>query len=291
MTIEFWLKWNAYANNDALAMEFTPNFNENNGGFLVDPNSGQFGGTFGIGIGGGSDRNSIFFQRPSAGAWHHYAIVIDTSAAAGSEITPYVDGTHEPQQESETPGQGDFANSTLYLMSRGGSSLYGAGTLDQLAIYNQTLSAATVYQHFYDHGTTKPPKASFTVGPNPARPGQSVTFNASGSTDTTGSIVDYQWDLNGDGTYETDTGSNPVLTTSFANSATTNVGLRIIDSNGASASTSNPLTIGNLPPGCEADRDAQPGTRRTAGQTRRLGIDRSGRDHRLQVGSQRRRHI
>ena len=27
LTIEFWLKWNHYANNDALAMEFTPNFN------------------------------------------------------------------------------------------------------------------------------------------------------------------------------------------------------------------------------------------------------------------------
>ena len=49
LTIEFWLKWNDYANNDALAMEFTPNFNSNAGGFLVDPNAGQFGGTFGVG--------------------------------------------------------------------------------------------------------------------------------------------------------------------------------------------------------------------------------------------------
>ncbi len=73
-------------------------------------------------------------------------------------------------------------------------------------------------------------------------------FNASSSTDATGSIVDYQWDLNGDGTYDTDTGSNPVLSTSFANSGTTNIGLRIVDSNGASASASNPLTVGNLPP-------------------------------------------
>ncbi len=61
MTVEFWLKWNSYANNDALAMEFTPNFNENAGGFLVDPNSGEFGGTFGIGIGTDSNRNSVFF--------------------------------------------------------------------------------------------------------------------------------------------------------------------------------------------------------------------------------------
>ena len=63
LTIEFWLKWNQYANNDALAMEFTPNFNENAGGFLVDPNAGEYGGTFGIGIGDTSNRNSVFFTR------------------------------------------------------------------------------------------------------------------------------------------------------------------------------------------------------------------------------------
>ena len=46
ITVEFWLKWDAYGNNDALAMEFTPNYNENAGGFIVDPDAGQYGGTF-----------------------------------------------------------------------------------------------------------------------------------------------------------------------------------------------------------------------------------------------------
>ena len=63
-------------------MEFTPNFNANAGGFLVDPNAGEFGGTFGVAIGTAANRNSVFFARPSAGAWHHYAIVINTTAAA-----------------------------------------------------------------------------------------------------------------------------------------------------------------------------------------------------------------
>src|SRR5262249_17106338 len=50
ITVEFWLKWNGYGNNDALAMEFTSNYNEHPGGFIVDPNAGEFGGTFGVGI-------------------------------------------------------------------------------------------------------------------------------------------------------------------------------------------------------------------------------------------------
>ena len=74
-------------------MEFTPNFNGNDGGFLVDPNAAQFGGTFGVGIGRGDSRNNAFFARPSAGAWHHYALVLDThGAGARQQITPYVDG-------------------------------------------------------------------------------------------------------------------------------------------------------------------------------------------------------
>jgi hypothetical protein len=43
-----------------------------------------------------------------------------------------------------------FANSTLYLMSRGGAGLFGAGALDEVAIYGGTLSAATVAEHYAD---------------------------------------------------------------------------------------------------------------------------------------------
>ena len=143
MTVEFWLKWNQYANNDALAMEFTPNFNENAGGFIVDPNSGEYGGTFGVGIGTGANRNSVFFQRPSAGVWHHYAFVLNTNARPRRRDHPLCGRSagQLPAGERGHGSQGPFANSTLYLMSASGSSLFGNGALDELAIYNQALSA------------------------------------------------------------------------------------------------------------------------------------------------------
>ncbi len=249
VTIEFWLKWNQYANNDALAMEFTPNFNANEGGFLVDPNAPEFGGTFGVGIGLGGGRNSVFIQRPSTGAWHHYVFVLDSTAPAASEITPYVDGVPvSSQQDSTGSGGGAFANSTLYLMSRGGEALFGNGALQDLAIYNQPLSPATIYQHFNSSGTNSPPHAAFTISSNPARPSQSVTLDASGSTGSGAQIVDYAWDLNGDGVYETDTGSSPALTHAFASEGSVNVGLRVIDANNSSDSTSHTLAVGNFPP-------------------------------------------
>jgi PKD repeat protein len=259
VTVEFWLKWNQYANNDALAMEFTPNFNESSGGFLVDPNAPEFGGTFGVGIGSGGARNSVFFPRPSAGVWHHYAFVLDSTAASGSEVTPYVDGQQVAvQQESGGTGGGAFANSTLYLMSRDASALFGNGSLQNLAIYNQPLSAGTIFQHYNSNGSSKPPVASFTTSTNPVRPGQSVTFDASGSSDSDSSITDYRWDLDGSGQYATDTGSVSHLTTSFATAGTDKISLRVLDAKGATATTSHTLTVGNLPPVAQVSASPNP---------------------------------
>lgn len=248
ITVEFWLKWNTYANNDALAMELTSNFNSYNGGLLVDPNSTY--GKFAVSIGRGSSRNIAAFTRPSAGAWHHYAFVLDTTQPGATTITPYVDGqpvSYTNQGYSGT-GAGNFANSTLYLMSRGGTTLFGAGTLDQVAIYNGALTASQVLNHYYSNGTNQPPVAAFSASPGQANPGQSVTFDGSGSTDPQGKIVDYQWDLDGSGNFATDTGSSPTLSTSFAKAGTYNVSLRVIDANNASATVTHTFVVGGTAP-------------------------------------------
>ncbi|HEU4944787.1 MAG TPA: LamG-like jellyroll fold domain-containing protein, partial [Solirubrobacterales bacterium] len=146
-TVEFWLKWNSYSDEDNLAMELTPNFNANEGGFLVDPNASQ--GSFGIGIGSGESRNNAFFTRPSAGKWHHYAFVLDSEAAASEQIVPYVDGKAVSYSKGASgTGAGKFAKSTLYFMSRAGEALFGAGTLDELAIYDDSLTSVQIAAHF-----------------------------------------------------------------------------------------------------------------------------------------------
>ena len=50
----------------------------------------------------------------------------------------------------------------------------------------------------------EPPEASFTATPNPTTAGSLVTFNASGTTDSDGTIVKYEWDLDGNGSFETE---------------------------------------------------------------------------------------
>ena len=62
LTIEFWMKWAKYANDDSLAMEYTSNFNDVPGGFLVDPNSTY--GSFAVSLGIGASRNVALFAAP-----------------------------------------------------------------------------------------------------------------------------------------------------------------------------------------------------------------------------------
>jgi YD repeat-containing protein len=148
LTIEFWLNWASFANDDKLALEFTPNFNNNNGGFLINPDSSTSGGRFEVALGRNGTRNNAYFARPSAGAWHHYAFVLNTAAAGSQVITAYVDGKAVSITKGSSGNPGSFASSTLYFMSRAGSSLFGKGVLDDVALYNETLTATQIAQHY-----------------------------------------------------------------------------------------------------------------------------------------------
>ena len=64
-------------------------------------------------------------------------------------------------------------------MSRAGSSLFGGGSLDELAIYNQLLSPTTVFAHYHSRDVNLALVPSFTANPSPAVTGQNVTLDAS----------------------------------------------------------------------------------------------------------------
>ncbi len=89
-----------------------------------------------------------------------------------------------------------------------------------------------------------PPRASFTAQPNPARPNQTVTFDASSSSDPDGRIVSYRWDLDGDGAFETTTGSSPSTSTSYRRPQTVAVTLRVTDDDGASDEATVTVQVG-----------------------------------------------
>jgi Putative amidase domain/PKD domain/Concanavalin A-like lectin/glucanases superfamily/WD40-like Beta Propeller Repeat len=194
LTIEFWMKWSSYGEDDHLALEFTPNFNEYAGGFLVDPDATP-GTDFAVSIGEGSSRNTVYFERPTAGAWHYYTFVLDTEAPAETEITPYIDGHSVSYTKTASgTGAGSFANSTLYWMSRDASTLFGAGSMQDLALYDTTLSSGTILEH-YEHGEDTY-KVANTTAPSiegTVEDGQTLTANPGVWSGASPITYAYQW--------------------------------------------------------------------------------------------------
>lgn len=85
------------------------------------------------------------------------------------------------------------------------------------------------------------PLSSFTA-PETAAPGQPVTFDARTSTDPDGTIREYAWDFDGNGSFETSAGSEPVYTRAF-DRGPVSVGLRVTDDREGAAYSSRVLRI------------------------------------------------
>jgi hypothetical protein len=167
VTLSFWMNWTAYANDDRLAMEFTSNFNNSSIGFMVDPNSSVAGGgQFEVGLQGDAGYNQVVFARPSPG-WHHYAFVFNKANPASTEVIPYVDGVAVPYTKTtSSENTNNFGAATLYLMSRGGSSLFGNGALDEVQIYAGALTSSQIQALAAQYAPPQAPTITTTTLPS-----------------------------------------------------------------------------------------------------------------------------
>jgi N-acetylglucosamine-6-sulfatase len=96
---------------------------------------------------------------------------------------------------------------------------------------------------------SSPPSASLALSPNPALTGDTVGFDASASSGLT--ITRYEWDLDGDGSFETDTGADPTATRSYSAPAEIDPGVRVTNGVGLSDVARAPLSIRLGPPAGE----------------------------------------
>jgi subtilisin-like proprotein convertase family protein len=90
---------------------------------------------------------------------------------------------------------------------------------------------------------TTPPNATISATPNPVVAGSPVAFDASGSSDPDGTVVGYEWDLDGNGSFETQGGASPVAGRAYPNATVISVGVRVTDNDGRTAIARVPLTI------------------------------------------------
>jgi PKD repeat protein len=94
----------------------------------------------------------------------------------------------------------------------------------------------------------KAPAAWLSAAPNPVLSGETVSFDGSASSDSDGTIVNYSWDLDGNGTFETDTGSTATTSRSYPTPGVYTVRLRVTDDGGATGEAAVILTVENRPP-------------------------------------------
>lgn len=93
------------------------------------------------------------------------------------------------------------------------------------------------------------PTPAISAAPNPAEVNEIVTFDGSSSTGDGqgGTIAKYEWDLDGDGVFESDTGTVPSITRTYAQPRTVTARLRVTDIEGDIAEASLSLRV-NAPP-------------------------------------------
>jgi hypothetical protein len=86
--------------------------------------------------------------------------------------------------------------------------------------------------------TNQSPTASFTANPTSGVAPLGVSFNASNSSDSDGSIISYAWDFK-DG----NTGNGQTINHTFSSTGSYSVKLTVIDNKGATDSTTKTITV------------------------------------------------
>lgn len=139
VAVAFWLYWDAFSGNGTIAIEYGADYAASNG-FAIRPN--RSGPTFGYmqGTSVGPAENSRTIAQPAAGMWHHVCMLVLRDFPAASQTLPFLNGQFiSGSTVGGTASTGNFGNNTLNIMCRNGASLFGAGRMQDLAIWAGTL--------------------------------------------------------------------------------------------------------------------------------------------------------
>lgn len=169
------------------------------------------------------------------------SVTFDASSSSGSS------GIALSRYDWDLDGDGSFETSTAAdpRISRGYPTPATVTVRLRVtdAAGDQSVAARTITVR------NRPPVASLTPSASSIPVGQSVFLDGRGSSDPDGRVARYQWDLDGDGTFETDTGATATTATpTFARPAVVPLRLRVTDDLGATADAASPLAVVALPP-------------------------------------------
>jgi glucose/arabinose dehydrogenase len=155
----------------------------------------------------------------------------------------------------------DYSRDCIWVMRAGANGVPDPSTVTTFdagaanPVYLEVGPDGALYYADFDGGTIKrirytpgnqPPVAVATANPVNGSAPLTVNFNGSGSSDPEGGALTYAWDLDGDGAYDDSTAVSPAYT--YNSSGTYVAKLRVTDPQGATATASVSITVGNTPP-------------------------------------------
>lgn len=148
-----WSAWinRVYGAGTGALIENSSNFNSSTTGFGFFPDDAidcGAAGTMMTGVHGNNGYTLNCYAQPSSGVWHHFAAVYNKGLAGASVVSLYIDGVlQKPVSQPYTvTNSNSFGSNPSYLFSRGGGSNFSAGSIDDLRLYSQALSATQVQQ-------------------------------------------------------------------------------------------------------------------------------------------------
>jgi plastocyanin len=132
------------------------------------------------------------------------------------------------------------------------SGAFDSGARGNGATFSYTFNTAGTYGYHDSASSAQTgtvtaygaPSVSLTPATSTIARGQSVTFQASADTDPPGGSLTYDWDLNGDGTYEVAGGTSQ--TVAFPDAGSFTVGVRVTDEVGNQSTASASVQV-NVP--------------------------------------------
>jgi PKD repeat protein len=182
------------------------------------------------------------------------AVATATAQGVGSTIAD-LDGSASSDADGTIEAYDwDFDNDGTYDLLDGGDSpmhdfgAFGTFTIGLRVTDNDGLTDDTTTQVTFSDFPNNPPVAALSANPPSGTAAQAldVTWDASASTDSDGTIVSYDWDMDNDGSFEITNGGSSQQDTYFTSGIKT-VGVRVTDDDGATDSTTATCDV-NVPP-------------------------------------------
>ena len=155
ITVAMWVN-RTYGSASTDLFENSANYNSSTTGFGFFPDDSADCGlanSMETGVHGNVGYTVNCYAQPTSGVWHHIAVIYDKTQQGPNVISLYLDGVLQTptKQPISVTNTNAFGDSQLYLFSRGGTTGYAAGEMDDLRVYEGALTASQIEQ-IYEQG-------------------------------------------------------------------------------------------------------------------------------------------